>query len=114
MEVKGKVHLIGQKMEVGNNGFTKRQIVITTEEQYPQYIPIDFVKDKCELLDKFAVGQIVEIGVNLRGSEYQGKYYVNLQGWKITGTSEASIETKTKPLQAVPIGASNEDSDLPF
>ncbi len=114
MEVKGKVHLIGQKLEVGNNGFTKRQIVIATEEQYPQFIPIDFVKDKCELLDKFAVGQQVEIDINLRGSEYQGKYYVNLQGWKITSTSEAPTETKTKPIEAVPLGAAYENPDLPF
>ncbi|MFM2203630.1 MAG: Flavobacterium phage vB FspS lillamy9 [Bacteroidota bacterium] len=96
MELKGKVHFISDTVEVGNNGFTKRQIVIATEEQYVQYIPIDFVKDKTSLLDKFTIGQEVEVSVNVRGSEYQGKYYVNLQGWKITANSEAPTETKTK------------------
>jgi hypothetical protein len=110
MEIKGKIHLISDTQEVGNNGFTKRQVVIATDEQYIQYIPIDFVKDKTSLLDKFKTGQEVEVGVNVRGSEYQGKYYVNLQGWKINTTSA----TQTAPVQAVPLGGGNEPDDLPF
>jgi len=83
MELTGKVHVIGTTEEVGNNGFTKRLIVIETQEQYPQKLPIDFVKDKTNLLDKFQEGQEVKISINLRGNEYNGKYYVNLQGWRI-------------------------------
>jgi diaminopimelate epimerase len=49
MTVAGKVHLIGQTETVGNNGFTKRQIVVETSEQYPQKVAIDFVKDKCSI-----------------------------------------------------------------
>lgn len=83
MDISGKVHLIGQTEEVGTNGFTKRQIVIATEEQYVQYVPIDFVKDKTALLDNYKVGEVVKVSVNVRGNEHNGRYYVNLQGWKI-------------------------------
>jgi len=83
MELTGKVHVIGTTEEFGSNGFTKRLIVIETQEQYPQKLPIDFVKDKTNLLDKFQEGQYVKISINFRGNEHNGKYYVNLQGWRI-------------------------------
>jgi len=86
MEVKGIIHLIGETEEFGNNGFKKRQLVIATEEQYIQYIPVDFVKDKTSILDKFKVGQTVKVAVNVRGNEYNGKFYINFQGWKIEAT----------------------------
>lgn len=83
MELTGTIKIIGQTESVGQNGFTKRQLVLTTSEQYPQDLAVDFVKDKCAVLDKYNVGDSVKVSVNLRGTEYNGKYYVNLQGWKI-------------------------------
>lgn len=83
MEVKGKVFLIEETQTVGAKDFKKRLLVVETDEQYSQKIPIDFVQDKCVLLDSFQFGQEVTVGVNLRGNEYNGKYYLNLQGWQI-------------------------------
>ena len=111
MELVGKVHAIGQTEEVGNNGFTKRQLVIATSEQYVQYIPIDFVKDKTSLLDAFKVGEEVSVSINIRGNEYNGKYYVNLNGWKISKVSNANNVEVNDPQ---PIGADNEPDDLAF
>ena len=88
-EVLGKVHLIGETQVVGNAGtFQKRTIVIATSEQYVQYISIDFVQDKCGILDSYAVGDDVKVDINIRGNEYNGKYYVSLNGWKINKTNE--------------------------
>lgn len=88
MEIKGKIKSIGQIVEVGSAGFKKRDVVITTEEQYPQHILVQFVQDKCVLLDAFAVDQEVTIGINLRGREWtnpQGEtvYFNTIQGWQI-------------------------------
>ena len=69
MEVQGKVKMIGQTQTFGNNGFRKREIVVTTEEQYPQHIMVEFVQDKVDLLNNFQVGQPVKISINLRGRE---------------------------------------------
>lgn len=107
MKVTGKVRLIGNVQEVGSNGFTKRLIVIDTAEQYSQPIGIDFVKDKTDLLNNFNVGQNVEVSVNLRGNEYNSKFYVSLQGWKID-KSDVSAEG----VQEHPPVANNEP--LPF
>ena len=88
MNVQGKIKLIGETQTFGS-GFTKRQLVIeTSEDQYPQVISIDFVKDKCDILDKYQVGQSVDVSVNLGGREWinpegVAKYFNSLTGWRI-------------------------------
>ena len=90
MEVTGKIKLIGETETVGSAGtFKKRLIVISTEEQYVQHVPVDFVQDKTSVLDKYQVGEEVKVSVNVRGNEYNGKYYVSLNGWKIERLSQA-------------------------
>jgi hypothetical protein len=88
MEVQGKIKLIGETKTFGSNGFQKREMVVTTEEQYPQHILLEFVQDKCALLDAFSVGQSVKVGINLRGREWtndagETKYFNSIQGWRI-------------------------------
>ncbi len=92
MEVQGKIKLVGQTQTFGSNGFRKREVVVTTEEQYPQSIMIEFVQDKCDLLNSYQVGQDVKISINLRGREWvnpQGetKYFNSIQGWRIENLS---------------------------
>lgn len=89
MEVKGKVKMISDTMEIGSNGFKKREIVVTTSDQYPQHILVEFMQDKCDLLNEFNVGNDVLISINLRGREWVNnegitKYFNSIQGWKIT------------------------------
>ena len=91
MEVSGKIKWLDDTKTYGNNGFRKREVVITTEEQYPQHILVEFIQDKCDLLDAFQMGQNVKIGINLRGREWvnpQGetKYFNSIQGWRIEET----------------------------
>jgi hypothetical protein len=83
-EIKGKIIKVENEQEF-NSGFKKREFVLETEGQYPQQIKLEFTKDKCDLLNKYGVGSIVTVGFNLRGNEYNGKYFVNLQAWKIEG-----------------------------
>lgn len=88
MEVTGRVKMIDQTKEVGSSGFKKRDIVVTTDEQYPQHILVQFVQDKCELLNNYQVGDAVKIDINLRGREWtnpQGEtvYFNTIQGWRI-------------------------------
>ena len=91
-----------------DSGFEKREIVITTEEQYPQDIKFEVYKEKCAMLDNFSKDENVTVHFNLRGNEYEGKYYVNLNAWKID-KGAASTDGGT------PVSTTNEaDSDLPF
>ncbi len=84
LELKGTIKVITDA-QVYDSGFQKREFVITTEGDYPQDIKLEFVKDKCKLLDNYGIGQPVTVGFNVRGNEYNGKYYVSLQAWKISG-----------------------------
>lgn len=87
MEILGRIKLIGQVQDVSPT-FRKRELVVTTEEQYPQHLLIEFTQDKCELLNQFQVGEPVRVGINLRGREWvnpQGetRYFNSIQGWRI-------------------------------
>lgn len=93
MEIKGRIKHIGQTESFGSNNFEKRLLLIETENKYPQLIPIDFVQDRVDLPDPYKVGQIVTVSINLRGSEYNGKYYVSVQGWKITSNEPTTTQT---------------------
>ena len=124
MEVIGKIKWIDEIKTYGNNGFRKREVVVTTEEQYPQHILIEFIQDKCDLLNVYQVGQSVKIGINLRGKEWvnpQGetKYFNSVQGWRID-TVEAAPPSEMLPMPPASAfepaeGDANEvEDDLPF
>ena len=88
MEIQGRIKTIFAPETVGANGFQKRDLVITTDGQYPQDIIIQFTQGNCALLDNLQVGQIVKIHFNLQGREWtspQGevKYFNTVVGWKI-------------------------------
>ena len=84
-EINGKIILLKDAELVGAaQTFKKRLVVVESSEQYPQKIGIDFVQDKTNLLDSFKVGDEVKVSTNIRGQEHNGKYYVSLQGWKIS------------------------------
>ena len=70
MNISGKIKLISETKEYGSNGFRKREIVITTQEQYPQNILIEFIQDRTSLLDTFQADDFVKIDINLRGREW--------------------------------------------
>ena len=58
MEVQGIIKMIDETKTYGSNGFRKREMVITTEEQYPQHILVEFIQDKCDLLNNVPSGLI--------------------------------------------------------
>ena len=82
-ETSGKLKWIGE-VQSFPSGFTKREFVVTTAaDKYPQDLKFEMVKDKCAALDPFALGQDVDVSFDIRGNEYNGKYFVNLSCWKI-------------------------------
>lgn len=82
-EASGTIKLISET-QTFPSGFSKREFVITTEhDKYPQDLKFEVVKDRCSMLDEFSDGQKVQLNFDVRGNEYNGKYYVNLSCWKI-------------------------------
>ncbi|GMN09806.1 DUF3127 domain-containing protein [Croceitalea sp. MTPC9] len=125
MEVQGRIKMIDETKTYGNNGFRKREVVVTTEEQYPQHIVVEFVQDKCDLLNNYSVGQMVKISINLRGREWvnpQGetKYFNSIQGWRIENLQEETATDNMPPVPPMeafePVDNIKEEDhdDLPF
>jgi len=98
-EAVGKIKVIND-IQTFPSGFTKREFVVTTgNDKYPQDLKFEMVKDKCSLLDAFEAGQDVQVSFDIRGNEYNGKYFVNLSAWKIQGadSSGAAPAPSSKP-----------------
>ncbi len=123
MEVTGKIKKIDETKTFGASGFRKREMVVTTNEQYPQMLMIEFVQDKCDLLDNYKEGQDVKVSINLRGREWinpEGKavYFNSIQGWRIeAGQAEGSEIPPMAPLDNLETTSKVNDSepdDLPF
>ncbi len=123
MEVLGKIKMIDTTKEVGTGGFKKRDIVITTDEQYPQHILLQFVQDKCDLLNIFNVGDLVKVDVNLKGREWtnaQGEtvYFNTIQGWRIfkqDTSKQTPAPQNQSAVDAYQTNANEEEADtLPF
>lgn len=116
MEITGKIKVINDKQTIGDKGFQKREVVVTTEEQYPQSILIEFTQDRCELLDNFTVGQDVKIAINLKGREWinpkgEAIYFNTIQGWRIDRLGEQnSAPTAHQSTDLM----DDDEGDLPF
>jgi hypothetical protein len=126
MEVTGKIKVIGETQSFGSSGFKKRELVVTTEEQYPQHLNLEFLQDKTALLDNFQVGEPVKVGINLRGREWtspQGevKYFNSIVGWRIEKLSPSGNAPQGAPEvppfdEFEPISNTRDEDhdDLPF
>lgn len=126
-EATGKIKVISET-QAFPSGFSKREFVVTTaHDKYPQDLKFEVVKDKCALLDSFEVGQEVAVNFDIRGNEYNGRYYVNLACWKIQaadgtqatartsgGSSKKPASSEAEPDAADLRSEEEYDDDVPF
>ena len=125
MEVQGSIKGIGEVQEISAT-FKKRELVVSTDEQYPQTLSIEFIQDKTDLLNKFEIGQNVKVGINLRGREWENpqtkeiKYFNSIQGWRIELLENSNSDDDLPPLDNLspfePASETNDEDldDLPF
>jgi single-stranded DNA-binding protein len=124
MEVTGRIKVINAEQQVSAS-FKKRELVVTTDEQYPQHIMIEFTQDKCDLLNNYKPGEQVKVSINLRGREWvspQGetRYFNSIQGWRVERLQEgapmqAEAQAPATPRFEAATNFTEEDhDDLPF
>lgn len=129
MELQGTVKKIFDTQTFAS-GFQKRELILLTQEQYPQPISIEFLQEKINLLDNVSEGENIKIGINIRGREWtspQGetKYFNSITGWRLEKVGDFANEpTQAAPApqqKATPTASTNEnpfaddeDDDLPF
>lgn len=125
-KAEGKIEKIFDA-EQKSASFQAREFVIeVTEGQYPQMVKFQLVQDKCTLVDDFAEGDMVEVDFDLRGREWNGKYFTNLQAWRIgkvandsasgdgTAHTAQSATVESKAASAPPAATTDFDDDIPF
>lgn len=113
MKVTGKIHFVGALKTVSEK-FKSKDVVLLTDEKYPQYITIQLTQDKTGLLTENNIGEIVEVNINLRGRKWESptgeiKYFNTIEGWQINAPETAPVLKETPII----VDDSNND-DLPF
>ena len=114
MELTGRIKVIKVE-QTFPSGFTKREFVITTEEQYPNDISFELLKEKGGLITSFKEGDRLKVNFDIRGREWQGKYFNSLVAWKLENAGAATMDNNTPPA---PVHSESfapaADDDLPF
>jgi hypothetical protein len=89
-KVRGIVHVVEEAKSYGDRGFRKRLFVLEQEDgRFPNYIPLELVKEDCELADELKVGDDIEVTYRLRGRRWQKddrsepKYFLNAEAREI-------------------------------
>lgn len=125
MNIKAKLLEVFDETQISAS-FKKREFVVEYAEnaQYPEYLKFELIQDKCGLLDKFAVGQEIDVHFNLKGRKWtdpQGnvKYFNTLQAWRILDAGQQQQHQSGAPsgdgLDAPPAWLDgDENDDVPF
>lgn len=114
LELSGKLLHIGQRQQVTEK-FAKRIFTIETKTgNYPEFVALQFVQDRTDLIDPFKEGDEVRVHFNAKSREYNGNYYTELTAWGIalaaSNTPQAAPTANSTPMP-LPDGAQD---DLPF
>jgi single-stranded DNA-binding protein len=115
MTLAGEVVRIDGPILVGAKGTQKTLVLVRTPGQYPQDIPVEFWGDRAESVARqIAPGDEVEIGIDLRGREWQGRHYVSVQGWRVALTGAGTGEQAGDGADAHHAPPSDPQGNIPF
>jgi len=124
MEIRGKVHEVGQTQQV-TESFKKRDIIIAYAEnpQFVEYIKFEASQDRVNIFDNLNIGDEVEVSFNLRGRPWtnaQGvtTYFNSLVAWRVTKLANTESSTPTiNDMVTLPgdvVNSGTDEDDLPF
>lgn len=123
LDITGKLHKVFET-EQKTESFKAREFVVETAGEYPQFVKFQLTQDRCAIIDKYKEGDDLKVHFDLRGREWQGKYFTNLNAWKVEGESamrNTSSPNESFKQDAVPVNNLNNNvdaredlEDLPF
>ena len=114
MNIKGKLVEIFDTVQITDT-FKKREFIIeySKNPEYPEFIKVELIQDKVDLLDSLSVGDQINVLINIKGRKWQDKegnikYFNSIQGWKIENDNDGVNQDIKEPEN------SSSDDDLPF
>ncbi len=123
LDITGKLHKVFES-EQKTESFKAREFVVETAGEYPQFVKFQLTQDRCAIIDNYKEGDDLKVHFDLRGREWQGKYFTNLNAWKVEG--ESAMRNTSPPNEsfnqdAAPVNNVNNNvdaredlEDLPF
>ncbi|NBB88637.1 MAG: DUF3127 domain-containing protein [Bacteroidetes bacterium] len=127
-EMKGKLHKKFDTDQKTDTFQARDFVVLQEDERYPQYIKFQLVQDRCSLIDKYEEGQDIVVHFDLRGREWNDKFFTNLNAWRIEtpegveqstssdvpDLNEADVPGNTPQMGGDSTEPASEEDDLPF
>ncbi len=123
-EAQGIIHSIDETRTYGNNGFTKREFVIKLSGEgenpdYPNYVALELIKDKCALMDAYQPGDEVMVTFNLSGRLWTKpgnpeRCFTSLQCWKVDGAGSGAAAPAAGTSDPFAQMMPDYDDDVPF
>lgn len=121
LSVKGKVdQILDPQSGVSRAGkeWSKQEFVIETDEQYPRKVCFTLFGEKVDLIKGLAAGEDVDVSFNLESREYNGRWFHNINAWKIDKVSGEENLPEPPPefgMDDIPPEPSEDAAgDLPF
>ena len=114
MEVKGKViQLLALQSGMGKKGpWKKQEFILETQSQYPKKICLSVWGEKVDQYN-LAVGDLVNVAVDLESREYNGRWYTEARAWKVDKIGGGNAGAPP-PDQEPFYSESASSEDLPF
>ncbi len=111
----GRLHKVFDT-EQKSASFQAREFVIEVADgKFPQMVKFQLTQDKCALIDDYSEGEEISVDFDLRGREWNDKYFTNLNAWRIA-RAEAGDSAPAQQQSAAPAPAATADfdDDIPF
>ena len=122
-EIEGTLHKL-YEVESKSASFQTREFVISTEGTYPQFVKFQAVQDRTCIVDGLKEGDKIKVFFDLRGREWQGKYFTNLNAWKVEKMAKVEVPASQdsngmppsnfEPFTDTDNNTFNDYGDLPF
>ncbi len=117
-DIEGKLHKVFAE-ETKGESFRVRDFVIETDGQYPQFVKFQLTQDRCSAIDGYKEGEMVKVSFDLRGREWNEKYFTNLNAWRIEKAGATQAPAPGNIPVEPPAGTEGSDDagaedDLPF
>jgi len=84
-EVKGILHAIQDTRRVSEKFSTRSFTIKVADDKYEQFITFELINDRTDMIDSFGIGEELTVSFNLKGRQWQEKYFNTLEAWKVQG-----------------------------
>jgi hypothetical protein len=116
-QVDGKLHKVFDTEQKSANFRAREFVIEVADGKYPQMVKFQLTQDKCELIDNHNEGEDLTVHFDLRGREWNGRYFTNLNAWRIEAATSNAGESASQPAAAAPAATPAGDEfmdDVPF